>query len=387
MDIKLKNYIATILEDLSVVDNTYRELYLSFKNDEIISILSTLHNSIVNSFKLMNSRLPATEESNRHFWADESRILKKDIEIAIKMEDKFKNTEFSFSIDKEYRQLFDDCLGFLKVSGGSTLPIGMKKIEPYYTIPIFNLNNTHTKNSQSRPFELKKIGEGSYAQVFKYQDLDYDKFFCIKKAKKDISNDEKARFIREYDYMKKLKSPYILEVYQCDNAKCEYTMEYMDYTLFDYINKKNNTITKDMRKSIGLQIIKAIEYLWSKNILHRDLSPNNVLLKIYDDSVVCKISDFGLIKINESNLTNPSTEIKGSFNDISDLQRIGFNNYDKPHEIFALTKLLYFVATGKTNLENQNNNFLLKGLNSKTNARFKNLQELKSEFLNLLNSL
>lgn len=376
-----------ISKELSDFDNTYRELYLSFENDEIISILSTLHNRIVNSFNLMNDRLPATEKSNRHFWAAESRILKKTIEMAIDIESNFKNTEFSFSIDKEYRKLFDNCLDFLEKSGGSTLPIGMKRIEPYYIIPIFNLNNTHIKKYRSRLCELKEIGEGSFAKVFKYKDLDYDKFFCLKQAKKDISDNEKTRFIKEFDYMKELKSPYILEVYQCDNAKYEYTMEYMDFTLLDYIKKKNSTLTKDIRRSIGLQIIKSIEYLWSKNILHRDLSPNNVLLKIYDDSVVCKISDFGLIKINESNLTNPSTEIKGSFNDISDLQRIGFNNYDKPHEIFALTKLLYFVATGKTNLDNQNNNFLLKGLNSNTNARFKNLQELKSEFLNLLNSL
>lgn len=386
MDNNLENYIAIILEKFIEFDYKYSFLYLSFNNDEIIKIFSTLHAMIINSFEAMNTRLPATEVSNRHFRADNSRTLKKAIEISIDMETNFRNTEFAFRIDEEYRKIFDYCLNFLEESGGSALPIGMEKIKLYYRIPIFNLNNTHTKNSKSVSFELKFIGSGSYAQVFKYKDLDYDKFFCIKRANKNINDSEKERFIREFNCMKKLKSPYILEVYKFDKNNYEYIMEYMDTTLLDYINKNNNKIDKTMRKSIGLQIIKAMEYLWSNEMLHRDLSPKNILLNLYDDNtVVCKIADFGLIKLNESNLTNPSTEIKGSFNDISELQRVGFNKYDKPHEIYALTRILYFVATGKVNLENENSDFISIGLNSDISKRYKDLNELKNEFLKYLN--
>lgn len=386
MDNNLENYIAIILEKFIDFYDKYSFLYLSFNNDEIIKIFSTLHTMIINSFEAMNTRLPATEVSNRHFWADNSRTLKKAIEISIDMETNFKNTEFDFCIDEEYRKIFDYCLNFLKESGGSALPIGMQQVKLYYRIPIFNLSNTHTKNSKSVSFELKFIGSGSYAQVFKYKDLDYDKFFCIKRANKNINDSEKERFIREFDCMKKLKSPYILEVYKFNKNNYEYIMEYMDTTLLDYINKNNNKIDKTMRKSIGLQIIKAMEYLWSNEMLHRDLSPKNILLNLYDDNtVVCKIADFGLIKLNESNLTNPSTEIKGSFNDISELQRVGFNKYDKPHEIYALTRILYFVATGKVNLENENSDFISIGLNSDISKRYKDLNELKNEFLKYLN--
>ncbi|MBQ9292336.1 MAG: protein kinase family protein [Campylobacter sp.] len=385
MDNNLENYIAIILEKFIDFYDKYSFLYLSFNNDEIIKIFSTLHTMIINSFEAMNTRLPATETSNRHFWAENSRTLKKAIEISIDMETNFRNTEFDFCIDEEYCKLFDYCLNFLEESGGSALPIGMEKIKLYYRIPIFNLNNTHTKNSKSVSFELKFIGSGSYAQVFKYKDLDYDKFFCIKRANKNINDSEKERFIREFDCMKKLKSPYILEVYKFDKNNYEYIMEYMDTTLLDYINKNNSRIDKTIRKSIGLQIIKAMEYLWSKEMLHRDLSPKNILLNLYDDNtVVCKIADFGLVKLDESNLTNPATDIKGSFNDISELQRVGFNNYGKVYEIYALTKILYFVATGKINLQNERSNFVSIGLNSDINSRFKDLQDLKSEFIKLL---
>ena len=61
---------------------------------------------------------------------------------------------------------------------------------------------------------------------------------------REITSAEIAKELKGLDnpsvitsYMKELKSPYVLEVYQCDNAKYEYTMEYMDFTLLDYIKK------------------------------------------------------------------------------------------------------------------------------------------------------
>ena len=43
-------------------------------------------------------------------------------------------------------------------------------------------------------------------------------------------------------------------------------MEYMDFTLYDYINKRNNELSKSERKVIVAQIIKAFDYISSKNI-------------------------------------------------------------------------------------------------------------------------
>ena len=162
-------------------------------------------------------------------------------------------------------------------------------------------------------------------------------------------------------------------------------MEYADTTLYKHITQNNQKLTFEERKSLYHQIIKGFEYLEEKNILHRDIAPNNVLLKKYDNINVIKIADFGIVKLNDSLLTSNSTEIRGYFNDHSGLQRVGFNNYDFKFEGYSLCKLLYFVLTGrcsdftKFNFDNLEN-FMNQGTHPDVNQRFINIQELKMAF-------
>lgn len=125
-------------------------------------------------------------------------------------------------------------------------------------------------------------------------------------------------------------------------------MELMDCTLYDYISRNNATLTLSQRKSIIRQLLRAYSYLHSKSVFHRDVSPRNALVKIYDDTIVVKISDFGLVKIAESDLTSENSELKGSLNDPA-LKVLGFGKYELRHELYAITLLLVFVLTGKLN--------------------------------------
>ena len=101
---------------------------------------------------------------------------------------------------------------------------------------------------------------------------------------------------------------------------------------------------------------------------------------IYDDVDVVKIGDFGLVKIPESNLTSLLSELKGSLND-PDLINVGFGNYEMRHETFALTRLCYYILTGKTNIDRQKDGtikaFWEKGTNPDKSKRFSSVDELK----------
>lgn len=127
--------------------------------------------------------------------------------------------------------------------------------------------------------------------------------------------------------MKNLNSPYIVEVYKFDEENMEYLMEYMDETLEEYIDKNNNKLSINDRTMLVRQILKAFKYIHSKAALHRDISTKNILVKKYEDVVVLKVSDFGLIKIPNSELTRKGTEIKGSLNDYKSLEILGFDNF------------------------------------------------------------
>ena len=383
----IENYIESQYRELlscSQINAEYSDLYKSFRNQKLREILMTLHHDLVGLFRTMNERLP-TGEHEAHFWAEPSRDLIKRIEMIFGLVSSLKETPLAFQIDPYYLDLLTRCRDFLSSSGGSSLPPNMAKVELYYTLPIFlPLSSiTISHKQQDFTFDLKLIGSGSYANVYKYKDTFYNRPFILKRAKKELTDKEVARFKREFDVMNGLSSPYILEVYCYNPDKNEYIMEYMDYTLDGYIAAHNSTLTIIQRKGIAQQILRAFDYLHSKGHLHRDISPKNILIKEYDDTLVVKLSDFGLVKIPDSTLTTVNTEFKGYFNDPA-LVVEGFNTYSIVHETYALTRVIYFVMTGKTNTEkiaNQNlRAFVERGLNPDKSKRFQNIRDMVSAF-------
>lgn len=296
-----------------------------------------------------------------------------------------KGSKYAFEIDEYYDDLIRKCRDFLCSSGGSTLPPNMQKIDLYYVQPIFKMSTSITVNNIDfgTTYELTQIGEGSYAIVYKYKDTFYNRFYVIKRAKKDLSEKELFRFKREYEEMNDFSSPYILEVYRYNNEKNEYVTEYMDYTLDSYIAKNNSKLTTAQRKGLAQQVLRAFEYIHSKKRLHRDVSPKNILIKEYDDVPVVKISDFGLVKIPDSNLTTVNTEFKGYFNDPA-LVVEGFNTYNILHETYALTRIIFYIMTGRTNVDKIKDTalqeFVQKGLNADKEKRFQNVTEIIQAF-------
>ena len=226
---------------------------------------------------------------------------------------------------------------------------------------------------------MKPVGEGSYAKVFSYTDPTYNIPIILKRALPTLDNKEMKRFEQEFQILKSLRSPYIVQAYAYNEGSNEYTMEYMDETLYKYILKNNAELSLKERKGIIAQICKGLEYIHGKNILHRDISLVNIFVKHYEDVNVIKLGDFGLVKNPENTLTSLQTEIKGSLND-PDLVNVGFANYEIRHETFALTRLCYFVLTGKTNVSKQKEGaikaFWRKGTSTDINERFKSVEEL-----------
>lgn len=382
-----ENEIEIIYRDLLSITNInkeYFELYNSIKNKKIVELLSTIHYELINLFRCMNTRLP-TSDFTAHYWANESRKLISTINITFNLKATLNNSEYAFSIDEYYLQIMEKCRDFLKSSGGSEIPENMDIIKLYYKDKIFLFNTKLNKKVKEETFNynLKNLGNGSYANVFKYKDDFYNKYFVLKRAKKDLNQKELERFKLEFIEMKKLNSPYIVEVYSYFDSNNEYIMEYMDDTLDQYIKKNNNKLDNKKRKLLVNQIIRAFEYIHSKNYLHRDISPKNILIKKYDDTIIVKISDFGLVKIPESKLTSINTQIKGYFNDPF-LQEEGFDKYNILHETYAVTKIIFFVMTGKerfTKTDNiKLNEFYEKGVNKLKENRFKNIKELKENF-------
>lgn len=358
------------------------DLYLDITNEYLKKLFAIMHQEFNRLYRFLNDK----KKSNGHYNADESRMLIKYIKLYDDMHYTLKSTPLSFRMIDDYVNMATFCKTFLVASGGCDIPEDLPELQIVEYEPIFFMSQVTAVQTPTGDniFQLKFIGEGSYAKVFKYKDEFYNKDFVIKRAKEDLDEKELMRFGREYETMKELKSPYVIEVYRYDTDKNQYYMEYADETIKSFIEKNNTKLSYSKRKGIARQILRGFSYIHSKGYLHRDISFTNILLQHYDNDLsIVKISDFGLVKWKYSDLTSFGSAIKGSLND-SNLQVIGFSNYSIEYETFALTRLIYYVMTGKYNLENIKDekikNFVLRGVNQDVNKRYKSINELMTAF-------
>ncbi len=148
--------------------------------------------------------------------------------------------------------------------------------------------------------------------------------------------------------MKRLSFPYVVEVYRYDEDRDEYRMEFCDETLRKYITKRNSKLPFAVRKRIALQFLYGLNYIHSQGLLHRDISLQNVLLKVYDSgAVLVKLSDFGLVKDQASEYTRTHTELRGT---IRDPLLENFKDYSLNNEIYAIGSVLSFIFSGRESL-------------------------------------
>ena len=252
--------------------------------------------------------------------------------------------------DAEYRAAVDRCKPWLSMSYGSDVPEDFEQIRLIKFKPVFIRPETTVRlKKRQSAVQLKMVGEGSYAIVFSFTDPDYGIKFAVKRAKKGLSERDLHRFKQEFEVLKRLSFPYIVEVYQYDETRNEYKMEYCDETLRDYIARRNNKLSFASRKRIALQFLYGINYIHHERLLHRDVSLQNVMLKVFGGgAVLVKLSDFGLVKDHASEFTRTKTEMRGT---IRDPLLSSFKDYDVLNEIYSLGWVLSYIFTGREALK------------------------------------
>lgn len=367
------------------------DLYASVPNENLRNILASLHSQLNHWFKVINSDLCTSYDeegkkvySGGYFHAQDSRDLLAVLNSYDELKGKLHSTPYDFKlINNNYDNAIRYCKKFLAETYGSTIPEDFKPIEIEDIEPIFIIKDSILVSTDTQTVfaALNFVGEGSYARVFVYKDPTYNIKIALKRAKQDLDDKELERFRQEFTVLKSLNSPYVVQVFAYDEGKNEYTMEYMDENIFKYISRCNSTLTLEKRKSAISQICHGLMYMHEKGILHRDISLVNVFVKRYDDVDVFKIGDFGLIKMPESSLTSTCSELKGSLND-PDLINVGFENYNMCHETYALTRLCFYILTGRTNMTKQKDGrikqFWIKGTSTNPRERFQSVRELLS---------
>ena len=140
---------------------------------------------------------------------------------------------------------------------------------------------------------IKKIGSGSFGDVYKGISLKNNNFVAIKIEKTDKKN---SRCESEYNIYNKLQGKGFPKIYYFNNEQKILIMEYLGpclQDLFDFCGKKFSIKTIAM---IAVQILNLLENTHNKHIIHRDIKPENLLIGIGKKKSDIYLIDFGLSK-------------------------------------------------------------------------------------------
>uniref|UniRef100_W5LLU9 MOK protein kinase n=1 Tax=Astyanax mexicanus TaxID=7994 RepID=W5LLU9_ASTMX len=138
------------------------------------------------------------------------------------------------------------------------------------------------------------IGEGTFSEVVKVQNLKNGKHYACKTMKQSINSLEQAHNLREVQAMKRLSPhPNILQLHELifdpDTRTLSLICELMEMNIYELIRGRQYPLTENKVKHYMYQLCKALDHMHSNGIFHRDVKPENILIK-HD---VLKLADFG----------------------------------------------------------------------------------------------
>ena len=112
----------------------------------------------------------------------------------------------------------------------------------------------------------------------------------------------------------------------------------------NFFQKYLKKLKTEIRLDIMTQIARGVAFLHSKNIVHRDIKPGNILLKTEDGCAVVKLGDFGLSKF-----LDPDGSTSAMSSDVETLRFKAPEFWDKkPGDRVRYHKTVDIYATGLT---------------------------------------
>ena len=197
---------------------------------------------------------------------------------------------------------------------------------------------------------LEKLGEGGMGIVYKAHDTKLGRTVALKLLPHKFSESEenKTRFMQEAKAVAALSHSNILNIYEIIEPEGEMclVMELIEGdTLKSYITNLNTGLGVPVQQALTwtLQIAEGLKTAHEKNIIHRDIKPQNIMLR---GNGHIKIMDFGLAKLsNTATITRPGTTV-GTLAYMSPEQAQGLAA-DHRSDIWSLGVILYEMLTAE----------------------------------------
>ena len=251
----------------------------------------------------------------------------------------------------------------------------------------FDNSNFNILNYVNQYQIIKPIKSGGYGEVLLGKNVLTNKLISIKRINiKGFSTDDLYNISRESLYLSNLKHKNIIKMY-CSYQYKDYLYNIMDYAEGGELSQLINSdieIPEFKIKDIFKQIIEGVKFIHGKNVIHRDLKPNNILFLDKEKTHIV-IIDFGISGI--SNGLNKEIIKAGTFK-FTPPEILSKNNFQSSNkiDIWSLGVILYLMYFKKYPFDGENNKEIRKKV-ERDELKFPIGIKIRKSLVNLLRGM
>ncbi|XP_015232232.1 cyclin-dependent kinase 17-like [Cyprinodon tularosa] len=193
--------------------------------------------------------------------------------------------------------------------------------------------------------KLDKLGEGTYATVFKGRSKLTDNLVALKEIRLEHEEGAPCTAIREVSLLKDLKHANIVTLHDIVHTDKSLTLvfEYLDKDLKQYMDDCGNILSMQNVKIFLFQILRGLAYCHRRKVLHRDLKPQNLLI---NDRGELKLADFGLARAKSVPTKTYSNEVVTLWYRPPDVL-LGSSEYSTQIDMWGVGCIFYEMAAGR----------------------------------------
>ncbi len=264
------------------------------------------------------------------------------------------------------------------------------------------------------------IGQGGFGVTYYAKHNHLDQYFAIKEFfisgfcsrdlnhntvmvqtdKGDLYDKYKQRFIEEAQTIAKLNHPHIVKAVDVfeENNTAYFVMPFIQGKTLQQLVETNGKMSAELAVNYIAQIAEALGYIHARNLLHRDIKPDNVIITP-ENSVI--LIDFGSARTFVEDKTQSHTSIltkgyapleqysgtsrKGSYSDIYSLGAVFYFLVTGQKPLDATERVLETMQVPKSlelSLPMEINRTIMKAMALKTEERHQSIQEFMDDLLN-----
>lgn len=223
----------------------------------------------------------------------------------------------------------------------------------YQKTPPFTSHTDIIKQTDFGKYQnLELIGVGGMAKVYRSTHPTLGTPVAIKILPEHLISDNEfqKRFMREAETVSKLEHPNIIRVFDYGEEQGVHyiIMEYLSGKDLSLFLKTGGKLTLDQALPIIRQIATALDYAHSRGFVHRDIKPSNVMLETTSPASRVVLTDFGLVKImNSQTGVTGSGVMLGTMDYIAPEQIQAAAEVDGKADIYSLGIMVYQMLTGE----------------------------------------